>query len=49
MEMLKGTDNQKMKQEYRKKEIDISKTDAQELPDNYLLKIENDLKFCGYI
>ena len=48
-EMLKGTGNDKMLADYQSDKLDTSKIKPAKLPEEYMLKITDDLKYCGYL
>ena len=48
-EMLKGTMNKMVPPEYQQNKFDVSKTQSIDIPDYCLSRIEDDLKYCGYL
>lgn len=48
-EMLRGTNNKKMRPEYQKNKFDLSKIKSIDLADDGLKIIHDDLKYCGYL
>ena len=48
-EMLNGVRNKKLMPEYQYEKLDITKTESVDLPDDCLRRIEEDLKYCGYL
>ena len=48
-EILRGTMNKMIPPEYQQNKFDVSKIQSVDIPDEYLRRIKDDLKYCGYL